>query len=231
MGSDPVSQVYEHFLLLDFEATCEEGRKIQPIQEIIEFPVIQIESSSFKECEQFHCYVRPTKRPFLTTFCTHLTGIECVDESENLSTVLEMFHKWLLHRNLIDLNGERTCPWILVTCGDWDLGTQLPSESEYKGLAIKKYFTEWINLKKAFAEALGYFPNSMSVMLRDLQIEPIGRLHSGIDDVRNMCSILKALALRGHIFSPTAKISKAISSTFPQRVSQKQLFRRKKGLW
>lgn len=32
MGSDPVSQVYEHFLLLDFEATCEEGRKIQPIQ-------------------------------------------------------------------------------------------------------------------------------------------------------------------------------------------------------
>jgi hypothetical protein len=47
------SQKYDYFLVLDFEATCDEQRKIHPI-EIIEFPVLKINARTF-ECEStFH---------------------------------------------------------------------------------------------------------------------------------------------------------------------------------
>jgi inhibitor of KinA sporulation pathway (predicted exonuclease) len=46
-------QNYDYFLVLDFEATCDEGRKIHPI-EIIEFPVLKINARTF-QCEStFH---------------------------------------------------------------------------------------------------------------------------------------------------------------------------------
>jgi hypothetical protein len=46
-------QKYDYFLVLDFEATCDEERKIHPI-EIIEFPVLKINAHTF-QCEStFH---------------------------------------------------------------------------------------------------------------------------------------------------------------------------------
>ncbi|MFH4984202.1 hypothetical protein AB6A40_010911 [Gnathostoma spinigerum] len=69
------TQHFDHFLVLDFEATCVEGAKIMPVQEIIEFPVIQINARTFDEEARFHQYVRPTERPMLTSFCSSLTGI------------------------------------------------------------------------------------------------------------------------------------------------------------
>lgn len=53
MTSTIKSQNYDYFLVLDFEATCDEQRKIHPI-EIIEFPVLKINARTF-ECEStFH---------------------------------------------------------------------------------------------------------------------------------------------------------------------------------
>ena len=47
------SQKYDYFLVLDFEATCDEKTKIHPL-EIIEFPVLKINGQTF-ECESiFH---------------------------------------------------------------------------------------------------------------------------------------------------------------------------------
>ncbi len=46
-------QNYDYFLVLDFEATCDQERKIHPI-EIIEFPVLKINARTF-QCESiFH---------------------------------------------------------------------------------------------------------------------------------------------------------------------------------
>lgn len=46
-------QNYDYFLVLDFEATCDEERKIHPL-EIIEFPVLKINARTF-QCEStFH---------------------------------------------------------------------------------------------------------------------------------------------------------------------------------
>ncbi|VDK52620.1 unnamed protein product [Anisakis simplex] len=204
-------QKFDYFLVLDFEATCEQYTKIQPIQEIIEFPVVRLCGKSFSEVDRFHRYVRPTERPQLTPFCTNLTGIVqgMVDDQLPVTNVLSEFHRWLIERDLVNpKSGEKT--WTFVTCGDWDLGTMLPSEANFWQLQLPSYFSEWINLKKAFCDAKGYFPNSLMQMLNDLQIAHVGQLHSGIDDVLNICAILKQLAKEGYQFENTSYLKKGV---------------------
>ncbi|EJW82992.1 hypothetical protein WUBG_06098 [Wuchereria bancrofti] len=41
-------------------------------------------------------------------------------------------------------------------------------------------------------------------MLRDLELNHLGRLHSGIDDVRNMCQITRSLGKSGYVFQNTS---------------------------
>ena len=43
--------------MLDFEATCLNGVQIEP-QEIIEFPVLMVDSENFSVVDQFHQYVK-----------------------------------------------------------------------------------------------------------------------------------------------------------------------------
>lgn len=76
-----LSQKYDYLLVLDFEATCNEGSKLKP-QEIIEFPCALINTKkSFDVVSIFHEYVRPVHHPKLTTFCTELTGITQVSNT------------------------------------------------------------------------------------------------------------------------------------------------------
>lgn len=57
------------------------------MKEIIEFPVLQVDAKSLKEVNRFHQYVRPTERPFLTSFCTNLTGIVQVSFDNYLTII------------------------------------------------------------------------------------------------------------------------------------------------
>ncbi|VBB28834.1 unnamed protein product [Acanthocheilonema viteae] len=131
-------QSFDYFLVLDFEATCEEGIKIMPHQEIIEFPVIQLSGENLEEVGRFHRYVRPTERPILTSFCTDLTGIvqETVANQETLPDVLNAFDKWLIDSNLINADRSMKSLFTFITCGDWDLGVLLPSEANYRNLEL-----------------------------------------------------------------------------------------------
>ncbi|KAF6773816.1 hypothetical protein AHF37_07533 [Paragonimus kellicotti] len=67
-------QKFAHFLVLDFEATCERNTKLSPM-EIIEFPVVKVNAQTLLSESEFHHYVRPVVHPDLTDFCTELTGI------------------------------------------------------------------------------------------------------------------------------------------------------------
>lgn len=48
-----INQNYDYFLVLDFEATCDEERKTHPI-EIIEFPVLKINGKTLRCESTFH---------------------------------------------------------------------------------------------------------------------------------------------------------------------------------
>lgn len=67
-------QIYDYFLVLDFEATCLENEKIA-VQEIIEFPCIKVNALTMEPEAVFHQYVLPNVNPEISHFCTKLTGI------------------------------------------------------------------------------------------------------------------------------------------------------------
>ena len=50
-------QKFKHFLVLDFEANCENGKKIEP-QEIIEFPCLLVDAQNFQVVDTFHKYIK-----------------------------------------------------------------------------------------------------------------------------------------------------------------------------
>ncbi|CAJ0953729.1 unnamed protein product, partial [Mesorhabditis belari] len=194
-------QNFDYFLILDFEATCQDGEKIKPCQEIIEFPVILLDGQTFEEVARFHRYVQPTVCPKLTPFCTDLTGIsqEMVDNQPEILEVLQEFDDWFNERNLSDKR------FIFVTCGDWDLQTQLRHEGKYKKFEVPKYFSEWINIKESFKKHRGYKGYGMMTLLKEMKLQHSGRHHSGIDDTINIAAITKALAKEGFVFEPTGK--------------------------
>lgn len=197
--SDIVKQDFNYFLVLDFEATCVREGKIKP-QEIIEFPVLKINSKSFETESTFHSYVQPTVHG-VSEFCTELTGItqSMVDGQPTLEETLKKFDIWFNEEGLNDPG----CKSVFVTCGDWDLKTMLPQQCQHFKLDNQSYFNQWINIKKAFAAVTGHFPKGMMPMLHHLDIDHEGRHHSGIDDCKNIAKILAGLARRGYKFSVT----------------------------
>ena len=50
-------QNFKYFLALDFEAQCQQGKRIQP-QEIIEFPCIMVDAQNFQIVDTFHQYIK-----------------------------------------------------------------------------------------------------------------------------------------------------------------------------
>ena len=51
------SQKFKNFLVLDFEANCLQGVKINP-QEIIEFPCLLVDAETYRVVDTFHKYIK-----------------------------------------------------------------------------------------------------------------------------------------------------------------------------
>ena len=198
-----MSQNYTFFVILDFEATCDENSKPRPNpQEIIEFPALKVNAITYDIEDEFQQFVKPVKNPQLTEFCKNLTSIQQKDV-DNACEFGEVFHDFQLW---IEREINDKC-FIFVTFGDWDLKTMLPSQCRTSGMELPDYCKRWINViteyRKATDDNQSGFIN-IPKMLSRLGIDHTGTLHRGIDDCRNTLKILKALADRGHIFSPSA---------------------------
>lgn len=180
--------LFDYFLVLDFEANCEDKVAL-PCQEIIEFPVQVLNAQNLNTEFTFHHYVKPHVVPDLSQFCTDLTGItqEMVNNERSLEVILTEFDSFLRQKGLIDKK------WIFVTCGDWDLKTCLNKEAEYKRIEVPDYFKNWVNIKFL----VPCFKGGMMELLSLLDIEHVGKHHSGIDDVRNILECLRKLTAAG----------------------------------
>lgn len=186
----------DYWLVMDFEATCEDKRRDWP-NEIIEFPAIMIRASDGKTLGEFESFVKPTENPVLTSFCTSLTSIRQsdVENAPILSQVLTAFDQWVQSFLILEKN-----PTILpIFCGDWDLNTCLPKECIRKQLCnlVPKYLGSWCNLKVSFESTMKVKSGGMANMLKVLGIGLVGTHHRGIDDSRNIARILAALVGRG----------------------------------
>lgn len=180
-----------YICVLDFEATCFQNNEVpRNKMEIIEFPSllykINTNTKSYELISEFHKYVRPTYKPILTGFCKKLTGItqETVNNSDPIEIVYNDHIKWL------DTYIKENDDFIICTCGAWDLKTMLPNEIRNKQLKPHKYYEKFINIKDEFNYFYDKNAKGMVDMLKFLDIELIGKHHSGIDDTRNITSIL-----------------------------------------
>lgn len=187
----------KYLCVLDFEATCNEKGSTD-LMEIIEFPSVLYnltDEGRLIFISEFHEYVKPVIHPRLTKFCTDLTGIkqETVDQADIFINVYNRHFRWL-QENTDDVGNV-----CFVTCGHWDLATQLPRELKNKN--IQKYYAiykKYVNIKKDFELFYRVKGDSMINMIKHLGLDLGGRHHSGIDDTRNIAKILIRLTEDGY---------------------------------
>lgn len=131
--------------MIDFEATCEESHNFDYDNEIIEFPAVLLDGTTYTEVDVFHEYIRPVLNPKLTAFCMRLTGISQaqVDAADAFPAVLARFEAWLTARALP--SPKRV---VFVTDGPWDLRDFLRKQIDMSELKRPAYFDEWINLRR-----------------------------------------------------------------------------------
>ncbi|KAJ3211352.1 hypothetical protein HDU67_004586 [Dinochytrium kinnereticum] len=192
------NQGLRYILVLDFEATCGPTVPKQE-QEIIEFPIVVVDTLEHKIIDTFHTHVRPTLHPILDPYCTELTGVTQaqVDQSptliEALQQAADFADPYLTNR------AEKSA---LLTCGDWDLITILPQQASREGLEIPWSFRTYINLKEDFSEFYRkQRQKSFTSMMGALGLEVEGRHHSGLDDSRSIARIVLRMVEEGHVFT------------------------------
>lgn len=185
--------VPDYYCVIDFEATCENNIQIDN-QEIIEFPAVFVNTKTHTIDFEFHSYIRPIHNPVLTPFCTSLTGIEqhTVDQAPEFQEVLKKFEEFMSDHDFC-LSGEGTQgqrTFAFVTHGDWDLKTMLATQCGLSNLEIPSAMKHWINIKTIVKSVYPMRRLGMENVLKELKIPLVGRHHSGIDDSRNIASIV-----------------------------------------
>jgi len=186
--------MFDYICVLDFEATCDRNKTFVPDHEVIEFPSVLLRKidNRYEVVSEFQQFCRPLYNVKLTEFCKELTGITQaqVSPAENFPDVLEHHRAWL-EEHAGGLEPERL---IIVTCGRWDLLQMLPAECRRWVIKPHTIYHRAVNIKDAFCQRYGPFRGGMAAMLAYMELELLGRHHSGIDDCRNIARMAVQLA-------------------------------------
>ncbi len=203
---------FDHLVVLDFEATCDEDERPEP-QEIIELPSVLVSLPERRIGSEHESFVRPVVHPRLSAFCTELTSIrqEDVDSAPVFADAFAAHQAWLASQGLLD----QPDAFAFVTCGEWDLRSMLPRQCAASGLPVPPVYRRWINVKTVFRRTVGQKPHGMPHMLSVLGLELEGRHHRGIDDCRNIARIVLALHERGATFDITTRLTAAQMPALP----------------
>ncbi|KZT54592.1 hypothetical protein CALCODRAFT_438384, partial [Calocera cornea HHB12733] len=161
-------QPFDAFLVLDVEATCEEGGGFDWPNEIIEWPVVLMKwsemdssgrMSALAPVAEFRSFVRPTWAPQLSPFCTSLTGItqSQVDPAPSFPEVLEHFRLFLVDHGLLDSGtGEPRVAYTFATDGPWDLRDFLVKQCWLSGIPLPPWVGPAVlDVRKLLRRCLG----------------------------------------------------------------------------
>ena len=183
-------------LVMDFEATCDEPKPIHP-PELIELPVIAVDTESHQIVNEFHSFIKPTIHPQLTNYCVELTGITQKDVAgaPTFAEGLILLQKW------IDSNGYQD--GLCMTCGDWDIDTLLRQQCLTMQVQMPAWAARWCNLKVAFKDFFRQISSDhlgIANMLEYCGLERVGQRNCGIDDARSLAQIVAhMLKLGAHV--------------------------------
>ncbi|KAJ4788747.1 Polynucleotidyl transferase ribonuclease H-like superfamily protein [Rhynchospora pubera] len=213
-------QELDYLLVLDLEGKVE----------ILEFPVVMIDTRNMKFVDSFHRFVRPTmmSEQKITQYIEGKYGKFGVDgvwhdTAIPFKDVLQEFEQWLAHHNLWEkVNGGPLNRAAFVTCGNWDLKTKVPDQCRVSKIKLPPYFMEWINLKDIFLNFYNRRATGMVTMMRELQMPLFGSHHLGIDDAKNIVRVLQHMLSDGALMQITARRGSSESGdvkfTFKNRI-------------
>ncbi|MBK5396854.1 3'-5' exoribonuclease [Pseudomonas sp. TH39(2020)] len=172
-----------HWLVIDLEATTDEGGWPVTEMEIIEIGATLVDRKG-RELDSFQRFVRPTRRPLLTPFCRELTHITQanIDAAQPLSEVWASFEHWLgQHQSLL----EGWASW-----GDYDR-KQLVQEWDRLQLDSALSRVPHMNLKQRFAKTRRLErPLGLIGALQLAGMQFSGQQHRALEDARNTARLL-----------------------------------------
>ncbi|XP_039996077.1 3'-5' exoribonuclease 1 [Xiphias gladius] len=184
----PTDTYYDYICVVDFEATCEEDNPSDFLHEIIEFPMVLINTHTLEIVDTFQEYVKPELNPQLSDFCVKLTGItqKMVEEADLFPAVLQRVVAWLQEREL----GTKY-KYAILTDGAWDMSKFLNIQCRVSHIRYPPFAKKWINIRKSYGNfyKVPRTQTKLSTMLEKLGLKYEGRPHSGLDDSRNIARI------------------------------------------
>ncbi|XP_055722706.1 3'-5' exoribonuclease 1-like [Salvelinus fontinalis] len=187
---------YDYVCVVDFEATCEQDNPADFTHEIIEFPMVLLNTHTLEIEDTFQEYVRPEVNTQLSEFCVKLTGItqKMVDDADTFPDVLERVVLWLQEKEL----GTKY-KYTLLTDGSWDMSKFMNTQCRLNRLRYPQFAKKWINIKKLYGNfyKVPRTQTKLSSMLEKLGLKYEGRPHSGLDDSRNIAHIVMRMLQDG----------------------------------
>lgn len=172
-----------HWLVIDLEATTEDGGWPLTDMEIIEIGACLVTADG-REVDHFQRFVKPLRRPHLTAFCRELTHISQsnIDSAAPLTTVWPQFEQWL------GTHAPRLIGWS--SWGDYD-HRQLAQDWQRHQLTSLLNERPHLNLKQAFAEARQLAnPVGLHSALQLAGLGFQGQQHRALSDARNTARLL-----------------------------------------
>lgn len=176
----------KHWLVIDLEATTDEGGWPVEEMEIIEIGAVVVDEQG-REQDHFQSFVLPTRRPQLTRFCRELTHIDqaAVDRAPTLAQLQARLEPWLRE------HAPRLQGWL--SWGNYD---RQQFACEWRQQRISSCLAELphFNLKKLFNRQFRAEIGRKQVGLRRaLEFSGLsfrGTEHRGIDDARNIARLV-----------------------------------------
>ncbi len=172
-----------HWLVIDLEATTDEGGWPVSEMEIIEIGATLVNREG-REQDHFQRFIRPLRRPMLTPFCRELTHITQanIDSAASLSEVWPLFERWLSQHQ------PRLEGW--ASWGDYDR-KQLQLEWHNHQLHSLLNDVPHMNLKQRFAKARRLErPLGLNAALQLAGMQFNGQQHRALEDARNTARLL-----------------------------------------
>lgn len=198
-------QNFDFFLVFDLEGKVE----------ILEFPVLIIDAKTMAVVDFFHRFVRPSAmtEQRINEYIGNKYGKFGVDRVWHdtalpFNEVIQQFEAWLIHHHLWEpRHGGHLNRAAFVTCGNWDVKTQIPRQCQVSKINLPSYFMEWINLKDVYQNF--YNPRKeargMRTMMEQLKMPMLGSHHLGFDDTKNITKVLLRMLADGAVISITAR--------------------------
>ncbi len=172
-----------HWLVIDLEATTDEGGWPMEEMEIIEIGASLVGADGH-ERDHFQRIVKPQRRPYLTDFCRQLTHISQadIDSAAPMNQVWAQFERWLTQ------HAPRLAGWC--SWGDYD---RRQLEQDWRQHHLKSLLAEvpHLNLKQAFAKARQLQrPVGLHSALQLAGMQFHGQQHRALEDARNTARLL-----------------------------------------